>query len=577
MFVGPTIWLRMMSLFQSYALLLTSQHEAEGVYPQAEADGCALDGNGKRRALVVCTHLRLGRRKRRSRYLMQPISGLHIGSLIDQQRFDVRLYHEDWHGPFDPAQAAGYDLVFLTGLQADFDRMRQLSYFFRRAGSTVVAGGSICTLFPDFAAQFFDAICVGGVDNVVQVVGDYERGSLKPIYRSPANRISHYTVDYGLLAKSGISPSVHLVESSRGCSFRCTFCIIPAEIGGHAGYSTVALAQSIDSAIATSPLFSFRRWYPMIMLLDNNFSDDRDHMLRVIELLASNRKIRGWSALVTQNILHDRPLIQRMATAKCIGLFAGLESFDQDMLRRYNKTQNLGRRQNVVDDILFAESQGIAVGYGYLFDPRFQTATEMERQIRTIARTHELPMPTYLSVVAPLAGTASFWADLNRGHLATNLRLRDLDGETIGYSKLADTPEALVDFMERMFRRPWTVVGRFGILLKTLRRLIRARTLDPVRWYVTAAANLHWFIWSSTSQSQPRTYLAGSEVLDPQYFERPVDLTEEDYRRYFEPIALTDCKGQPAEWLKSYIPQISEMKSRSTNREEQAKLARAGT
>jgi radical SAM superfamily enzyme YgiQ (UPF0313 family) len=563
-------------LFQSYALLLTSQLEAEAMCPQAEADGCDIDGNGKRRALVVCTHLRLGRRKRRSRYLMQPISGLHIGSLIDQRRFDVRLYHEDWHGPFDPAQAAGYDLVFLTGLQADFDRMRQLSYIFRRAGSTVIAGGSICTLFPDFAAQFFDAICVGGVDNVVQVVEDYERGSLKSIYRSPADRISHYTVDYSLLAKSGISPSVHLVESSRGCSFRCTFCIIPAEIGGHAGYGTGALAQSIDSAIATSPLFSFRRWYPMIMLLDNNFSDDRDHMLRVIELLASNRKIRGWSALVTQNILHDRPLIQRMATAKCIGLFAGLESFDQDMLRRYNKTQNLGRRQNVVDDILFAESQGIAVGYGYLFDPRFQTATEMERQIRTIARTHELPMPTYLSVVAPLAGTESFWADLNRGHLATNLRLRDLDGETIGYSKLADTPEALVDFVERMFRRPWTVVGRFGILLKTLRRLIRARTLDPVRWYVTAAANLHWFIWSSTSPSQPRTYLAGSEILDPQYFERPVDLTEEDYKRYFEPIALTDCKGQPAEWLKAYIPQISETKSRSTNREEQAKLARAG-
>ena len=45
---------------------------------------------------------------------MQPISGLHVASLIDPRHFDVRLHHEDWHGPFDPAHGAGYDLVFLS-------------------------------------------------------------------------------------------------------------------------------------------------------------------------------------------------------------------------------------------------------------------------------------------------------------------------------------------------------------------------------------------------------------------------------------------------------------------------------
>ena len=59
-------------------------------------------GQPRRRALVICAHLRPGRDKRRSRYFMQPISGLHVGSLIDPRYFDVRLHHEDWHGPFDP-------------------------------------------------------------------------------------------------------------------------------------------------------------------------------------------------------------------------------------------------------------------------------------------------------------------------------------------------------------------------------------------------------------------------------------------------------------------------------------------
>jgi len=509
-----------------------------------------------RRALVVCAHLRPGRDKRRTRYFMQPIAGLHVASLIDQRHFDVRLHHEDWHGPLNPARCSGYDLVFLSGLQPDFDRMRQLSYFFRRSGATVVAGGSICTAFPEFATQFFDVVCAGGVDSARDVVADYLRGSLRPLYRSPAAHISPYAVDHSLWAKSGIDPFFHLMESSRGCRFKCNFCVIPAEVGTHARYDLGTLAAEIENAIATSPRLSFRRWYPMVVLLDNNFSDDRTHMLRVAEMLGTHPAVRGWSALVTQNVLHDRALVRTLARWKCVALFAGVESLDHEVLRRYNKTQNLSRRQDVIDDIAYAESLGIAICYGYLFDYRHQSAADMERHIRAIADNPLMPMPVYLSVVAPLAGTASFWDDLRQGHLAPNLRLRDLDGETICHTKLADGREAIVGFIERMFRRPWTVVARSGVLKKTLRRIIRARTLNPIRWYIIASANFHCFIWSSETPSQPRTYVAGDPTLDPQYFERPDDLSEADRIRYFEPITLTDASGRAADWLLPYIPAV---------------------
>ncbi len=507
----------------------------------------------RRRAIVICTHLRPGRDKRRSRYFMQTIAGLHVGSLIDRSQFDVELYHEDWHGPFDPAACGQYDIAFLSGLQPDFDRMRQLAYYFRRCGVTVVGGGSICTSFPEFAATFFDAVCAGGVDSVPAVVRDYLRGTLRPIYRSPATAISDYAVDYRLFAASGISPSLHLIEASRGCRFKCSFCVIPAEVGGHAAFALSRIAEAIDDAIATSPRFSFRRWYPIILFPDNNFSDDRAHMLAVCDIMRRNRKVRGWAALVTQNVLHDRALVRQLADAKCVGLFAGLESLDEEMLRRYNKTQNLSRRFNVIDDVAYAESLGVSIAYGYLFDPRHQTAAEMERQIRAIADNPLMPMPVYLSVVAPLAGTASFWDDLAAGSLAPNLRLRDLDGETIAYRQLADTEEALAGFVERIFRRPWSVISPTGILVKTLRRIVRSRSLNPIRWYITAGANLHCYLWSQATPSQPRSYLAGTDALDPQYFERPADLTDADRLRYFEPIALTDGHGAAAAWLQPYL------------------------
>jgi radical SAM superfamily enzyme YgiQ (UPF0313 family) len=513
----------------------------------------------KRKALVVCAHLRPGRDKRRTSYLMQPISGLQVASLIDQTIFDVRLHHEDWHGPLENEDCKGYDLVFLSGLQVDFDRLRQLSFYFRRSGAVVVAGGSICTRFPEFASQFFDVVCAGGVDSVRTVVADFLNGSLKPIYRSPIAQISSYEIDYGLFTRNAINPIVHLIEATRGCSFKCSFCVIPSEVGTHASYDFDQLTKTIENAISTSPRLSFRRLYPIFMLLDNNFSDNRAHMLRVCAFLKSHSRVRGWVALVTQNVLHDRELIRHLAASKCLGLFAGLESFDVDLLRRYRKTQNLSKRYNIIDDIAYAESQGISITYGYLFDPRYQKASEMERQICAIAKHPLIPMPVYISVVAPLAGTESFWADLNTGRLAPNLRLRDLDGETIGYSQLADRTEAIVTFVEKIFRRPWTVVGRVGIVFKTIRRLARGRTLNPIRWYFMAAADLHCFVWSRGTPSQPRSYLAGTDTLDPQYFERPDNLSDQDRATYFDPIYLTDSEGGPSDWLKPY-------QSRRTNR-----------
>jgi hypothetical protein len=493
---------------------------------------------------------------------MQSIAGLHVASLIDARRYDLSLYHEDWHGPYDTSRTEHFDVVFLSGLQPDFDRMRQLSFFFRRAGALVVAGGSICTLVPEFAARFFDVVCAGGVDCVADVMRDFESKTLKVIYRSPIHAIARYDVDYGHLTRSGISPMAHLVEASRGCTFKCSFCLVPAEVGAHAVYDLSAIKRAIDNSFATSPLFSFRRWFPLVIFFDNNFSDDREHMMRVCAMMREDKRIRGWAALVTQNVLADHDLVKHLAASKCMTLFAGIESLDESFLRTFRKKQNLGRRSNIIDDIVFAEENGIGIGYGYLFDPRRQTARDMARQIRFIAEDPRMPMPVYLSVVAPLVGTESFWEDLKAGNLAANLRLRDLDGETLCHANLADEASAIVSFIEDLFRRPWVIVGRWGILLKTLRRVIRSGSFDPIRWYVVAAANLHCFVWSKTSPSMGRTYRAGDNALDPQYFERPGDLSDGDRALYFDPVQITDSNGRPAEWLEPYIPGDRQQKKR---------------
>jgi len=194
------------------------------------------------------------------------MAGLHIGSLVDRRKYRVTLYHEMWHGAYATAEIrpGEYAIVFLTGLQMDFDRMRQLSYFFRRAKALTVAGGSLCTLFPDFARQFFDVVCAGGVDCVVDVMRDYEKQAVKPIYYSPQSKIRDYRLDHRLMEDAGIHVPVHFIEASRGCSFKCDFCSIPAEGATHAVYDLAVITQNIDDsspAAVVSALNACIRWF----------------------------------------------------------------------------------------------------------------------------------------------------------------------------------------------------------------------------------------------------------------------------------------------------------------------------
>jgi radical SAM superfamily enzyme YgiQ (UPF0313 family) len=488
---------------------------------------------------------------------MQPLSGLHIASIAKAEGCRVSLYHEDWHGPYDTSRQARYELVFLTGLQPDFDRMRQLSFFSRRWGATVVAGGSICTLFPEFASGFFDAVCAGGVDAVRDVIADYRAGALKKIYRSPQHQISDYEVDYSIFAESGISPTSHLIEASRGCSFRCSFCVIPAEGAVHASFRLESVRRAMDNAIASSPWFSFRRWCPTVFFLDNNFADDRKAMLQVVDMLAAHPRIRAWGALVTQNVLYDRPLLERLSASKCSLLFIGLESLDPEFLRRYNKTQNLSARRDIIDDIRFAEQHGIAIGYGYLFDPHMFTVAEMLAQVEAVGRTPGFPMPTYFSMISPLAGTETFWRDVENDTLAPNLLLRDLDGETVAYADahLCSSREELTDFATRIASRPWTLVKWWRLLYSLALRLMKCGTRDPVRWLILTGSTLHSFRWSLSSPSARTTYFAGDDMLDVQYSEYPDDISEKDWQLYFEPIRMTDSEGRLTPWLEAYRPQ----------------------
>ncbi|MGI4881085.1 MAG: B12-binding domain-containing radical SAM protein [Janthinobacterium lividum] len=491
---------------------------------------------------------------------MQPLAGVHIGSCIDHAAYDVSLYHEMWHGPYDTSAIVdgAFALVFVSGLQKDFDRMRQLSYHFRRAGARVVAGGNICTMFPEFAAQFFDAVCVGGVEAVFDVMRDVEAGALQPIYRARPRAKGAFPVAYHLLAEARIDVPFHLVEASRGCSFSCSFCVMPAENNRFVPYGIGSVRDAIDRAIDESPAASLRRRWPMIWFMDNNFSDDKAYLQQLCADLLANPRVKAWGALITQNVLRDRELIATMARSKCKALFVGIESFDREFLKTFRKKQNLSRTQSVVDDLIFAERQGIVMVYPQLIDPRTASLDNVRADLRAIARDGRLPLPAFISYISPLAGTEFFWECIDRDELRPCLRLRELDGAAIAFRQTREPVETMVELAHLVFTDAGRLVPRHLIVTNTIRRMIRARRLSPWLWLLTFGASLRMMQKAARNdRSTRRTYLGGEDRLDPQYHDYPADIAAADFARYFEPVVVTDAGGGLAAWLEPYRPRAA--------------------
>lgn len=505
----------------------------------------------KKNIIVICTHFCWSRQTRKDSDFMQPMAGLHIASLIDKRKYTINLYHEMYHGPFDirRLEKEKYDLVFLTGLQKDFDRMRQLSYFFRKKGTLVIAGGSICTLFPKFSKEFFDVVCAGGVECVTELLRDYESKSVKKTYNSPIYNISDYRIDHSILNKSGIKLPFHEIEASRGCNFNCAFCTLPPENAKHAVYKIENILDNIMDSIKNSPFFSFRRLFPLVWFIDNNMAGNVRHLKQLCYHLNKEHKIKGWGALITQKTLQDRDLITLMRKSKCKVLFVGIESLDLEFLSTHNKIQNM---TNVIKDIHFAQEQGIVVLYGYLFDPRIASIKKMKQEIDTLFKSPYLNFSTAFSFVSPLAGTVFFRECVRKKELLSNLRLRDLEGTILAF-KPKDDMKMISKFANLLFGETDLITNRKNLVIKTIKHIVKYKYKNPFLWFIIYKNNtrlLSTKVKVFRKMEVKRNYIGGKDLLDPQYYIYPDGITKEDYRRYFEPIRVTDEKGNLSDWLK---------------------------
>ncbi len=482
----------------------------------------------RKRALIVNCFIDEYRRTRGSPHRVPRAMGPpFLAGALAREAWDIRLYNEQYSGPICDDNLLGWpDLLVLTGLTVAFDRMMHLTAYARSRNPKVVvaAGGPPVRALPRRSAAIFDYACTGDLEELQQVVREafgraYAADELFPRFDLPYGR--------GMIG---------YVESSRNCNFRCSFCSLTGEKGSYLTYELDLVRQQILAC-----------GKKQICFIDNNFyGNDRDFFDAKVALcreLVEDGTIDGWSCLVTGDFFARPDNLELVSRAGCKILFSGVESFSQEILRRYNKRQNTIVPQ--VEMVRGCLEAGVVFAYGIMLDPTTRRLDDLRGEIEFVVGTPEITLPAYFTLAIPLLGTPYFRDCLSERRFFPNTRLRNLDGVTLTMQPrdpvgevlafLKDLP-SLRGYRKDALRHAARFAKRYRGVLEPL-QLVAA--LLPTALICTE------FAASSPTRLQvgrPRqTYFGPSEPLDPFY--TPRFRVEERYRAHFRPTMITDADG----------------------------------
>jgi radical SAM superfamily enzyme YgiQ (UPF0313 family) len=248
----------------------------------------------------------------------------------------------DWHITFmddrveDIDYAAPADLVAISIETFTARRGYHIARRFRARGIPVVFGGYHATLCPDEARQHADAICIGEAEGLwEQILRDTARRTLQPVYRHPPSPsrppLTGLACDRTLFKGKNYLP-VALVETSRGCPFRCNFCSITA---AYQNTYRRRPATEIATEIAASHAKT-------IFFVDDNIVGDQNGALKLFEAITP-LKIH-WISQASLHALRDENFVAAMARSGCLGILIGFESLAPRTLA------SMGKRANHIDD-----------------------------------------------------------------------------------------------------------------------------------------------------------------------------------------------------------------------------------
>jgi anaerobic magnesium-protoporphyrin IX monomethyl ester cyclase len=292
--------------------------------------------------------------------LVMPDYGLPlIGTILSQAGYDVKVYIEHIKPPQWDRIAAS-NLICFSSLNAGADKTYRLAKKIRlRLGIPIIIGGTHASYYPESCLQYCDYVVVGeGDETIVELIetlasgGDikqvcgiaYRVG--EQIHHTPPrpvpatfDTVPNFSLIEGYSRMNFLDILVHrkkpllTVQSSRGCQYNCTFCIVNTMFPG--GYRK----KNIESVVRD--LWDKRQYGKKLIFVDNEFAAHPAHTKKLLRRMIDEDF--GFNIVVFSRveISQDDELLALMRQAGISHIYQGYESVQPQTLLLYDKLQTL--------------------------------------------------------------------------------------------------------------------------------------------------------------------------------------------------------------------------------------------
>jgi pyruvate-formate lyase-activating enzyme len=306
------------------------------------------------------------------RFLRQNIPGITILEYPTRAEYEQHLKR-------------GWDVVGFSFYLEETNEILRMAEDARRAGAGKLWAGNYGALTPSIQSNF---------DHVFT---SYSEEAVAAQLGMTLDEIQHPPLITEFRLPGGWSLPVGVLFSSRGCSFRCTFCQTTA----FAPHPKPITLESLDRVLH----FYVQHGVRFVLILDENFGNLPSHAESVIELLARH----GVRWLVQSRV--DLFLRNFDAWQKCgmEGALFGIESFHQEILKQMHKNEKVQAAFELAQRLNRAGlySQGY-----YIIGLPPETPESIAEDLRTLASL-ELDV-TQITIVTPHPQT-EMWRELDSG------------------------------------------------------------------------------------------------------------------------------------------------------------------
>jgi len=292
------------------------------------------------------------------RAVMPPL-GLATLATLTPDHFDAAIVDENVEDiDFD----ADCDVVALSGMVIQEQRMFEIAAEFKKRGRLICMGGPICNVLPERCRPHCDVLFEGEGEYIwPRFLTEWEAGTHGDRYvqtetidmrDSPPPRLDLLKLD---------RYRVGCVQTTRGCPFTCEFCDIIVT------YGRKVRAKPIETVV-----LELERWaqqgVDFVTIADDNLAGDRAHCRKMLKAVADWNQARAVPislyAEMSVDAVRDPELLALCREANITEMFLGVETPRKAGLKETRKMQNVAT--DLVTTVKKIQSYGMVTVAGMI-------------------------------------------------------------------------------------------------------------------------------------------------------------------------------------------------------------------